>query len=75
MDNLPTRLAGVKEIAQRAGVARVTVEKWRQRHPSFPAPIAELSQGPVWDYAHVSEWLEATGRVSGKVPTASEVQA
>lgn len=56
-------LVGVKEIAERAGVTRDAVHKWRERHPrSFPAPVAELSQGPVWDWRKVAEWLAQTGR-------------
>jgi uncharacterized protein YjcR len=53
-------LVGVKEIAERAGVKPNSVHKWRQRHgDAFPAPVAELSQGPVWDWLEVRGWLKA----------------
>lgn len=64
----PQNLVGVKEISQRAGVTADAVHKWRARHRSFPAPVVELSQGPVWDWSQVAEWLEGRGRrVDGKV--------
>jgi predicted DNA-binding transcriptional regulator AlpA len=57
-------LVGVKEIAQRAGVTVDAVHKWRERDPStFPRPVAELAQGPVWKWEHVDAWLKARGGV------------
>ena len=58
-------LVGVYEIAQRAGVTKGLVHKWRERHPdSFPAPVAELAAGPVWQWQQIEQWLAATGRAA-----------
>jgi predicted DNA-binding transcriptional regulator AlpA len=50
-------LVGIAEIALRAGVARDTIRKWRQRHPDFPQPLITLATGPVWDYAEIQAWI------------------
>jgi predicted DNA-binding transcriptional regulator AlpA len=47
---------GAQEIAERAGVQRDTVWKWRRRYPDFPAPVT-LNMGPVWDWPDVARWL------------------
>jgi predicted DNA-binding transcriptional regulator AlpA len=61
-------LVGPIEIAQRAGVKRDTVEKWRVRHAgTFPAPIVRLAAGPVWLWRDVEAWL-AIPRRPGKPP-------
>jgi hypothetical protein len=41
-------LVGLIEIARRAGVRRNTINSWRDRHPEFPRPVAELKIGPVF---------------------------
>jgi predicted DNA-binding transcriptional regulator AlpA len=68
-------LVGVHEIAQRAGVTRDAVHKWRSRHgAAFPRPVAELSQGPVWKWADIEKWLASRGggaRQVAKVVTPS----
>lgn len=53
----PTDLVGRSELAQRAGVALGTTDSWRRRHADFPAPIVELSTGPVWDWREVAAWV------------------
>lgn len=55
-------LAGLTEIAQRAGVQKPVVAVWRTRHESFPEPVAELATGPVWHWPDVEQWLRDTGR-------------
>ncbi len=60
-DQLKAELIGQNEIAELAGVALVTVRKWRQRH-EFPAPVSRLAIGPVWLRSDVEAWLEETGR-------------
>lgn len=55
-------LVGPAEVAERAGVTRAAVDRWRERHPAFPAPIVRLRQGPVWHWADVERWLRETGR-------------
>lgn len=50
-------LVGYGEIAERAGTTPGTVRTWRNRHPSFPPPIARLRSGPVWQWDDVAAWL------------------
>lgn len=56
-------LVGVLDIAERAGVTRDAVQKWRNRYPDFPAIEATISDYPVWRWAEVEAWLRATGRL------------
>lgn len=51
---------GAQEIAERAGVQRDTVWKWRQRHPDFPKPVT-LNMGPVWPWEDVACWIARRG--------------
>lgn len=56
---------GQSDIASRLGVATVTVQKWRERHPGFPAPRWTVSGRPVWEWDEVQEWagnLRPVGR-------------
>lgn len=55
-------LVGVLDIAERAGVTRDAVQKWRNRYPDFPAIEATISDYPVWRWDEVEAWLRATGR-------------
>ena len=48
---------GVLEIAELAKVRPVTVQKWRERHESFPRPRWTVSGQPAWDWWEVQEWL------------------
>ena len=58
------QLVGAREIAARLGSNRtVYVHDLRRRHPDFPAPIAELSAGLVWDWEEVEAWARKTGRL------------
>lgn len=59
-----TDLVGRQEIADRADVALVTVDKWRDRHDDFPTPTV-LAGGPVWEWSEVVEWLHTTRRTGG----------
>ncbi|GAA0986635.1 hypothetical protein GCM10009555_064480 [Acrocarpospora macrocephala] len=54
-NNSPLRLGGVTEVADELGVTRQQVTKLRQR-PGFPAPIAELSAGAIWDLDMIRRW-------------------
>lgn len=49
-------VVGASEIAERASVHRRTVYRWSSRG-DFPAPLAELARGAVWDWADVETWL------------------
>ena len=52
----PEDLVGVREVAERAGVAAATVHSWRRRHGDFPEPVVVLSTGPVWRWPDVEAW-------------------
>lgn len=49
-------LVDTKTIADRLGVSVVTVRKWRERHTSFPSPVARFSNVPVWSWEAVERW-------------------
>lgn len=58
------QLVGASEIAKRLGVTRPqVVHVWRQRYPEFPAPVATLEMGMVWNWPDVERWARATGRL------------
>lgn len=48
-------LWGIHEIADAYEVDRQTVYYWR-RKPGFPAPLADLKMGPVWDAREILKW-------------------
>jgi serine/threonine protein kinase len=52
------RLGGAAEVASELGVSRQRLSKLRTR-PDFPAPIAEISAGPVWDMDAIRRWNES----------------
>jgi hypothetical protein len=54
-------LAGPAELAQVFGVSRTRVQQITAK-ADFPAPVAELVMGNVWDMADVRRWAKATGR-------------
>jgi len=51
-------LVGIAEVAQLAGVSRAAVTNWRSRRSDFPAPVADLRAGPVFDGPTVMAWLQ-----------------
>lgn len=55
-------LMGAVEIADMLGVSRQRVHQLAAA-PTFPAPIAELAAGKVWERAAVEEWARRTGRL------------
>jgi len=66
------QLVGVAEIAIRSGRSVNTVQSWRRRDASFPAPAATLAAGPVWRWDAVAGWLadrrqEPSRRTTGPV--------
>jgi len=61
----PERYAGVSEIAALFGVSRQRVAELRAK-PGFPAPVAELSSGPVWKVSSLRLFLEAWDRRPGR---------
>ena len=53
---------GTVEIAKRLGVARRTVDQWRQRKTGFPEPRWSVGGRPAWNYDEVLAWAKETGR-------------
>ena len=53
------RLAGANEIAAAFGVSVQTVSGWKRYAKNFPAPLAELRMGPVYDMDAVLRWYAA----------------
>ena len=54
---------GIDRLAERAGVARATVQAWRRRHVTgsgtFPSP---LDDEPTWAWSDVAAWLRLPRR-------------
>lgn len=50
---------GTMEIAERLGVTRHAVDKWRQRDPTFPEPRWKIGGRPAWNWADVEAWHTA----------------
>lgn len=50
----------INDLAARAGVARSTVQSWRQRHPNFPRPLQDAP--PRWAWSEVAAWLRIPRR-------------
>lgn len=55
-------LAGATELGRVLGIRPNTVNAWRQRDNGFPAPLATLKCGAVWDVSAVIAWADATKR-------------
>jgi len=52
MPDVPCDPVGEREIADRLGLARGTIHKWRQRG-QLPAPEFTISGQPAWNWATV----------------------
>jgi enamine deaminase RidA (YjgF/YER057c/UK114 family) len=61
----PERYAGVSEVADLLGVSRQRVAQLRTKR-GFPAPIAELRAGPIWDVSSLGLFLEEWERRPGR---------
>lgn len=57
-----TDLVGRQEMARRAGTTPGTVDSWRRRHPSFPAPEGYIGRSPAWSWRKVARWLKLPRR-------------
>jgi len=53
---------GAVEVAARLGVARSTVDQWRQRG-LLPAPDWTVGGRPAWSWATIEAWARSTGRL------------
>jgi hypothetical protein len=49
-------ICGTGEAAEVLGVSKQRIHSLR-KHPSFPAPIREISASPIWDKTHLVEFL------------------
>lgn len=61
ISGVPLDLVGVREIAERLGVANVTVRKWKA-DGLMPAPEGTVSGFPAWRWATIRKWAERTNR-------------
>ncbi len=61
MLDVPVRLLGPAELIQVLGVSRTRFAQLAARD-DFPAPIAELAMGKVWDLADIEKWANKRGR-------------
>lgn len=58
----PVEPVGLAEIGERVGVARSTVDQWRQRGV-LPEPRWTVGGRPAWAWADIASWAERTGRL------------
>lgn len=58
----PPELVGLREMAARSGRSINTIQSWRRRHRTFPAPYVELAAGPIWEWRAVEAWLRDRGQ-------------
>jgi len=61
-------LVGLGAIAQRVGVTRYAVLKWRDRFPDFPTPVADAGSdgpgsAPLFDWVMIEKFLEDHPRI------------
>jgi len=56
-----SRLVGLAEIAEMAEVSKRTASRYAARD-DFPASLAVLAMGPVWDADAVQCWLDSDAR-------------
>ncbi len=58
---------GLAEIADRLGVERCTVDKWRNRG-LLPEPRWTVGGRPAWAWADIAAWAFETGRGDSLTP-------
>ncbi len=59
---MPPRLMGLTEIAALLGLSRQRTDQI-VRQTGFPAPVATLTGGRIWDAEEVERWARETGRL------------
>ena len=59
---MTSHLLATKEAAELLGVSRQRVLQLIDAYDDFPAPVAELSAGRIWERADVEEWARKHGR-------------
>lgn len=55
-------VVGLAEIAERLGVQRRTVDRWRERGV-LPDPTWTVGGRPAWEWSTIEAWARATGRL------------
>jgi len=60
-------IVGLAEIAERLGVQRRTVDRWRERGV-LPDPTWTVGGRPAWEWSTIEAWARATGRLPGPGP-------
>ncbi|MFT4119741.1 ParA family protein [Bradyrhizobium sp.] len=76
---MATELVGLAEIAALFGITKQVASNWRTRKKNFPAAIADLKSGPVWQRDDIIKWAKQesiplaedgkSARPSKKAPT------
>lgn len=61
----PETYLGVSEVARELGVSRQRVSELR-RAEAFPAPIADLAAGPVWNGSSLKRFISGWERRPGR---------
>ncbi len=56
---MTSHLVGLTEIAAMLGVSRQRAGQIVRDYDDFPAPVAELASGRIWETAAVRAWAEA----------------
>lgn len=56
---MTSHLVGLTEIAAMLGVSRQRASQIVRAYDDFPAPVAELASGRIWETAAVEAWAEA----------------
>lgn len=69
MTDRKLELWGLQEMAGYYAIRRQLAAKWTTRS-DFPAPLAELAQGRVWDAGEIKAWGDRHGRRQGGGPGA-----
>lgn len=64
-------LVGVAEVAKMLNVTKQRISALRTK-PHFPAPLAELDSGPVWDRTALGNFLATWTRKTGRPPKPPE---
>jgi len=56
---MTSHLVGLSEIAAMLGVSRQRAGQIIRDYDDFPAPVAELASGRIWETPAVEAWAEA----------------
>ncbi len=59
VEAMTSHLVGLTEIAAMLGVSRQRASQIVRDYDDFPAPVAALASGRIWETAAVEAWAEA----------------